>query len=76
MQSMMRRAVHTPRRHGALRKATVLDLLRGMPDRLDLDELMHRLYLLGKIAASEAAAAEGRVIPHEEVLRRSATWSR
>ena len=76
MLAMKTRATRRKPREGRLERAAVLALVRRMPDTLDVDDLMHRLYLLVKIAASETAAAEGRVIPHDEIVRRVASWSR
>jgi hypothetical protein len=57
-----------------MKKHDVLALLHEMPDDIDPDDLMYRLYLRQKIEAAEAAAEAGDVLPHEEVVRRSETW--
>jgi hypothetical protein len=57
-------------------KQELLDLLRDFPEEFDTDELMYRLYLTQKLSVAEQAAAAGEVISHEEVVRRTAEWSR
>jgi len=57
-----------------VKKHDVLALLREMPDDIDTDDLMYRLYLRQKLDAAEAAAETGDVISHDEVVRRSDEW--
>jgi len=53
-----------------VQKQTVLQVLDAMPDDVDLDELLNRLYVLDQIEEGEhSLAAEGDV-PHEEVKKR------
>jgi hypothetical protein len=57
-----------------MKKQDVLALLRDMPEDIDTDDLLYRLYLRQKLAAAEAAAEAGDVIPHDAVVRRSDAW--
>jgi hypothetical protein len=57
-----------------MKKHDVLELLREMPDDLDADDLMYRLYLKQKLETAEAAAAAGDILPHDEVVRQSDAW--
>ena len=57
-----------------MKKSEVLELLREMPDDIDADDLIYRLYLKQKLEAAEAAAEAGDVIPHADVVRRSDEW--
>ena len=57
-----------------MKKSDILALLHEMPDDIDTDDLMYRLYLRQKIEVAEAAAEAGDVIPHDEVVRRSDAW--
>jgi predicted transcriptional regulator len=57
-----------------VKKNEVLELLRDLPDEVDADDLIYRLYLMQKLERSEAAAEAGDLIPHEEVVKRSAEW--
>jgi predicted transcriptional regulator len=59
-----------------IRKDEVLELLRQMPDEVDVEELIYRLYLLEKLAAAEADIAAGRTLSAEEVKAQTASWRR
>ncbi len=55
-------------------KQLALDALSRMPESATLDQISEELAILTAIRRGEAAADAGRVISHEEVVRRSATW--
>jgi hypothetical protein len=57
-----------------VKKHDVLDLLQEMPEEVDVDDLIHRLYLKQKLEAAEDAAEAGDFIPHDEAVRRSGEW--
>jgi hypothetical protein len=57
-----------------MKKDAILQLLRDMPEEIDADELMYRLYLRQKLEASEAAVEAGEILSHEEVVQRSEEW--
>ncbi|HEX7343942.1 MAG TPA: hypothetical protein VF398_06740 [bacterium] len=57
-----------------MKKNEVLELLREMPDDIDADDLIYRLYLKQKLEVGEAAAEAGDLMSHEEVVRRSNEW--
>ena len=57
-----------------MKKNAILELLRDMPEDIDADELMYRLYLRQKLEASESALEAGKVLSHEEVVQRSEEW--
>ena len=57
-----------------MKKKDVIELLQEMPDDIDADDLIYRLYLKQKLEAAEAAAEAGDIIPHDEVVRRSDEW--
>ncbi len=59
-----------------IRKDEVLDLLRQMPDEVDIEDLIYRLYLLEKLAAAEEDIAAGRALSAEEVKAKTASWRR
>ncbi|MGH2586189.1 MAG: hypothetical protein ACRDJE_14850 [Dehalococcoidia bacterium] len=59
-----------------MNKHDVIAVMEAMPEEFDLDELVYRLRLKQKLEASERALAEGRVLTHEEVVRRSQAWFR
>lgn len=53
-------------------KAKLETFLEGLPDQVDTEEVMYRLYLLEKIEAGEADIREGRTLSHEDAVRRLA----
>lgn len=59
-----------------MRKAEILGLLREMPEELDVEDLIHRIFLLKKLERAEQAVASGQVLAHDEVVKKSAGWRR
>jgi len=57
-----------------MRKEKVQELVEALPDEVDLDGLMERLYLLRKIEIAEEQLARGEGIAHEEVKRQLGKW--
>jgi hypothetical protein len=55
-------------------KDEVLELVRQLPDEVDVEELIYRLYLREKLAAAEADIAAGRTLSAEEVRERIRQW--
>ena len=50
-------------------------IIRNLPELVDIEDLMYRLYLLEKIEAGEADIREGRVLSHEQAVERlSRKW--
>lgn len=57
-------------------KEEVIEMVRQMPDEIDIEELIYRLYLREKIEMAEADIAAGRTFSSEEVRAQSAEWAR
>jgi hypothetical protein len=57
-----------------IRKEEVLDLLRNLPDEVDIEEVIYRLYLREKLAAAEADIAAGRTVPAAEARKQAEQW--
>jgi predicted transcriptional regulator len=55
-------------------KEAVIQAIRELPDGATLEEIIERIALLAAIRRGEAAADAGRVVPHEEVKKRIASW--
>lgn len=53
-----------------MQKETVRQVVESMPEDVDLDELLNRLYVLDQIEDGERSLAEEGSIPHEEVKQR------
>jgi hypothetical protein len=53
-----------------MRKETIRQVIDAMPDDVDLDELLNRLYVLDQIEEGERSLTDEGGIPHEEVKKR------
>ncbi len=50
-------------------------LIKELPDTVDIEDVMYRLYLLQKIEIGDAAVKAGNTATHEEALKRlSKKW--
>ena len=50
-------------------------LIKELPDTVDIEDVMYRLYLLQKIETGDAAIKAGNTLTHEETLTRlSKKW--
>jgi hypothetical protein len=54
----------------------VLELVRNLPDKIDIEELIYRLYLREKLAAAEEDIAAGRTLSTEELRTQASSWQR
>jgi len=50
-------------------KQQILELMKDLPEEVDIDEIIYRLYLRQKLEVAEKDVREGRVISHEEVVK-------
>ncbi len=55
-------------------KEAVIETVRELPDDVSLEDILERIAILAAIRRGEEAADAGRVIPHEEVKTRVASW--
>jgi len=55
-------------------KQQVLDLIKELPEEVDVEELIYRLYLRQKLEAAEKDVREGRLVSHEEAVKETAKW--
>jgi hypothetical protein len=53
-----------------MQKETVLEVVESMPDEVDLDELLNKLYVLEKIEEGERSLREEGGVPHDDVAKR------
>jgi predicted transcriptional regulator len=50
-------------------------LIKELPEKVDVEEVMYRIYLLQKIETGEKNIAEGRTLTHKEAAERlSKKW--
>jgi hypothetical protein len=57
-----------------VKKSDVLELLRDMPEDIDVDKLLYTLYVRRKIEIAEADAEGGRDVSQEEFERITDGW--
>jgi hypothetical protein len=55
-------------------KSRLQEVVATLPDDVDLEALIDKLYLLRRIEIAEAQIAAGDVLSHEEVKKRLAQW--
>jgi len=56
-------------------KSKLEDLIKELPEKVDVEDVMYRIYLLQKIESGEKEIAEGRTLLHKEATERlSRKW--
>lgn len=55
-------------------KKEAIDAIANLPDDVDMDEIMYRLYVLDKIRKGRKAVEQGRTISHEDLKREIESW--
>lgn len=56
-------------------KAKIENILEKMPAAIDVDDLIYQLYLLEKLEEGEDDIREGRILSHEQAIKRiSQKW--
>lgn len=58
----------------AITKQQVLELIKDLPEEVDIDEIMYRLYLRQKLEGAEKDVREDRLVSHEEVVKETSKW--
>ena len=50
-------------------------LLKELPEKVDIEEFIYRIYLLQKIESGEADIKDGRTLSHKDAVERlSSQW--
>jgi hypothetical protein len=57
-----------------MEKERIQQVLDTMPEEVDVDALLERLYLLNKLRIAERELAEGKGISHEDAKKRLQPW--
>lgn len=55
-------------------KDAVMEAVRKLPEDVTLEEILEEIQILAAIQRGEVAAQEGRLISHEDVKQRVASW--
>jgi hypothetical protein len=57
-----------------MEKKRITEVLDGLPDDIDLNALIERLYVLKRLELAEEEIAAGKVLEHDQVEQRFASW--
>ena len=57
-----------------MRKEKIQQVVDSLPEEVDVDALMEKLYLLRKLEIAEEQLADGLGIPHEDAKKRLEKW--
>jgi hypothetical protein len=55
-------------------KKEVLELINELPEKIDIDDIIYRLYLKQKLESAEKDIKYGRTLTHKEVVKETAKW--
>ena len=55
-------------------KQEALDAIQRLPDNVDMEEIMYRLYVLENIRKGQEDAKQGKTMPADQVLRDIQLW--
>jgi hypothetical protein len=55
-------------------KQEALDAIQRLPDNVDMEEIMYRLYVLENIRKGQEDAKQGKTTPADQVLRDIQSW--
>ena len=57
-------------------KEEVIRMISSLPDEADYNEIMAEIYFKQKVDKSLKQIEEGKIIPHEEAVKRLSKWMR
>jgi hypothetical protein len=55
-------------------KQEAIKVISALPENVDLDEIMYRLYVIDKVKKGESAIKEGKSISNDELKKEIASW--
>ena len=59
-----------------LQKTDIIEGLKNMPDEVTIDELIDHFIFIEKVKKGLKSADQGRLTPHEEVIKMVDKWSK
>lgn len=62
------------RRTTIMHKERIQQVIAAMPEEVDVDALVEKLYSLSKLETAEKQLADGQGISHEDAKKRLAPW--
>ena len=60
----------------ATAKQVAQEVLESLPDDCSLEDISYHLYVRARVEEGLHDLDEGRVVPHEQVMREAAEWLR
>ena len=60
--------------HAPTLKQEALESIQRLPEDVDIDEIMYRLYVVDKLRKSREAIEQGQVIGHDNLKREIEQW--
>lgn len=60
--------------HAHTAKQEALEAIARLPDNVDMEEIMYRLYVLENIRRGQEDAEKGNTTPADQVLRNIQSW--
>jgi len=57
-----------------IEKQEIYKLMEDLPEQVEIEEVIHRLYLREKLEAAEEDFREGRVLSHDDVVAETRRW--
>jgi predicted transcriptional regulator len=57
-------------------KETVIKVVDALPNEFELDYLLEKLIIISKIEKGLKDVEEGRITPHDEVMKQARSWSK
>jgi predicted transcriptional regulator len=55
-------------------KQEAINVISALPENVDLEEIMYKLYVIDKVKKGETAIKEGKTITSEELKREIESW--
>jgi predicted transcriptional regulator len=55
-------------------KDKAIEVIQRLPEDASFEDILYELELLARIERGFREAAEGKLVPHEEVVRRMSGW--
>ncbi len=60
--------------HAHTAKQEALEAIARLPDNVNMEEIMYRIYVLESIRRGQVDAEQGKTTPAEQVLRDIQSW--
>lgn len=55
-------------------KQKAIKIISALPEDVDMEEIMYKLYVIDKVRKGEKAIEEGKKISSEELKKEAASW--